>query len=701
MTGDRRLRYFIALASNIGQVAAQDAKAMEAANKQMAGATAKTDKALQQTDKTAEGLGNTLGKKLPRDGKAAETALQRVNEQALQFDRNLRVLATNSALEKQTRYLDRLAQGYDRLAQRSRELGRQLPGAIGNGLDRVTDVGAVGAAGYLGVRAAVGRPLKAYSDLESATTDLKVAMMDAAGKVDKSFGAIAAEAVALGNKLPGTTADYMSAARALVEQGTPPDVIAKGGLRAASYFGVLMGMDQHASAETVAKLREAHGLKDNELVPMADLMQRGRYAFGINPEDYRMVAAYAAPTYNTMGLTGLDNAKKLLAIQGMAAGVGLESSSFGTNFAQMLERIGQIDGRTGKKSKEAKEVRAALAEHGVDMSFYSDKGQFKGIENMLQELAKLRALNPLDQQHALKLMFGVEAGRPAQILVQKGLEEYRAALAKIDSQANIDQRITAKMDTFAMKLEALGGTITNAMAAIAAQTGEMMKPLMDKANDAAGAAGNWFQDHPATGTAAMGALALGGGALAVRGASRMMQIVRGAGKTGAEALKWPTITGASAEVAAKRGGARALAAGLGRSLAGRAAGPVAATAMTAYDLYELGNAGYQLYDATSREGVVLSADARARIAAMPNLSGLGPRVDPTQDIVRLTDPRGQSLMGSAPGGAGPVVQLGEGRLAVSVTVSDERASVQSTVTQQMPLVRLDAGNTNPGSVVRR
>lgn len=86
----------------------------------------------------------------------------------------------------------------------------------------------------------------------------------------------------------------MAAASALKEQGMTESAITGGGLKASAYFGVLAEMNQYQSATTIAKMREAYGLGDNELPEMANLMQKSRYAYGIHPDDFRAVAQYAA-----------------------------------------------------------------------------------------------------------------------------------------------------------------------------------------------------------------------------------------------------------------------------------------------------------------------------------------------------------------------------------------------------------------------
>jgi len=344
-------------------------------------------------------------------------------------------------------------------------------------------VGAAVTAGAVVTKSVIANPVRSYADLETAQADLKIALMSKGGKVSDAYGEIMKQATELGNKLPGSTKDFVAAASALKEQGMTERAITGGGLTASANFGVLANMDQYQSATTIAKMREAYGLGADELPEMANIMQKARYGYGISPDDFRGVAQYAAPTYNTLGLTGADNAKKLLAVQGMAAGVGLENTSFGTNFAMMLQRTATIDSHVGENGKEAKEVRQILAEFGIKMNFFSKQGKFAGIENMFAQLEKLKPLSDQDRIRVLTKMFGTEAARPASIMVEKGgVAGFKESLGKLESQADMEDRIRTKTSTLSSKGESLSGTWENTKASAAKGIGEMLKGVTDGVN---------------------------------------------------------------------------------------------------------------------------------------------------------------------------------------------------------------------------
>ena len=692
-TQELRLRYFIQLASNIGATSKREAQEYERAQERMTRSTKLADRSVKD------------------------------------LERSIGQLAHNSTVERQVRYFDRLAAGIDR----ARDKARQLKSAMAEGAQALPELAAMGAAGYYGGRAIMAPPLRAFANLEEATIALRTAMMDGTGKVDKAFGDIAKTAERLGNQLPGTTKDFFGSATELIRQGVRPELVAGGALEASSKFGVLMKIDQGQAARTIAKVREAYGLQANELPVAADLMQRASFQAGIDPQDFLDVARYAAPVYNTMGLTGIDNMRKLLAVQGMAAGVGLESTSFGTNFAQMLNRLSQIDQRVARNSPESKQVRELLSKHGIQLDFYGKDSGFLGIENMLEQLAKMRGLSTVDKQHIAKVMFGDEAGRPAQIMMDRGLEGYREALAGMDRQASLDQRLDSVLMSLTAKLEALGGTIEGVMARIAAPLGGGSKPILDRANGLFGDLGGYFEANPAVGTATL----LGAGALgvagAVRGSGALINMARNMASGGRAASTAATAAraagafnpfsglGVAAPVVARSPSMMARLAGAGRFL-----GPGVALAGVGLESYDVmtderltamgkakGVAGAFAGGAGAFGGAKLGMMLGAGLGPLGILAGaliggglgymggkglsswaLG---SSDRDFVQLTAPGGAKL-GGLQGGGQTTLQIGEGVLRVDVNVqSDGGVTTQAAMLRPMQLLRVEAGATDPGS----
>lgn len=384
-------------------------------------------------------------------------------------------------------------------------------------------------------------PIGAHVRQDDALNALQVAMMDQNGKVGASYEALKKQAVELGNILPGTTADFVGTARALMEQGVAVESVLGGGLKAAANMSVVLRVPAEQAGEMAAKLREAYKLSDSELTKMADSMQRAKFAFGMKPSDLMAASSYQAPMLNQLGITGLGNTNKMLAIQGMAAQVGLEGSSFGTNFSMMLSRLSRgpeaIEG--AKKGMKA-EARKVLEKSGVKFDFFDKKGNFAGLDHMVKELEKLKTIKEkLGDKAAMDVaeaMFGAEAGRPAMIIAEQGMKGFQEAQKKMEDQASLDDRIKKTLESTRNTWDSLTGSVENFGAAAAGPAMLALHPLINQLNNAAGALTAFAEKHPnAAKWIGIGALAIIGGAVALLSLGTALSVARFAW-TGAQLL---------------------------------------------------------------------------------------------------------------------------------------------------------------------
>lgn len=320
--------------------------------------------------------------------------------------------------------------------------------------------------------------INAYSEQESAMTQLRNTMTDAAGKVDKNFDVINKKAIELGNALPGTTKDFIEAARALKEQGMKPEAIAKGGLEASAYLGVRLNLDQERTAEIIAKAREAHGLKSEDLPAAADYLHRTKTAFGLNHEDMFEAMKYSATDLNIKGQVGdISKMKEYLAMEGVASQQGLQGSSFGTNFSHMLKNMSFIsEGVKAMKGPAGTYVEELLAKRKINLGFYTAKGNFAGFENMVMQLEKLKVLKPVEQDIVLKKYFDTEGSRPAAILMKLGVAGYRQALAQLENVQSLTAATEKMKKTFAYQKENVEGNAQN----LAAALGKHLIPMAEE-----------------------------------------------------------------------------------------------------------------------------------------------------------------------------------------------------------------------------
>lgn len=370
---------------------------------------------------------------------------------------------------------DKAGQGFSRLQQRIHQCSQAM-----------TEMGTKATALGQGLVSALKTPITAFADLDEASTQLRVAMMDNFGQIPPQFAEINRQAIELGNVLPGTTADFVNSARALIENGTALETIVGGGLKAASYLGVILKLPQAGAAEMVAKFREAFGLAEHELVKMADMTQRAKFAFGLGPEEIKYAAQYAGATLNNLKLVGIENTKMFLAMQGIARQKGMEGSVFGTNFASMLNNIGMMESKLHRNSKIMKEVNADLRHAGISLQFFDKAGKFVGLENMVAQLEKLKVLSAQDKLNVMNRLFGMEGGRVASMLSDAGVGGLHGALDTMARQADLMQRIEETNKSAKNIWEALTGTITNFWAAFGGPMVTALYPYMKAVNDFVG-----------------------------------------------------------------------------------------------------------------------------------------------------------------------------------------------------------------------
>lgn len=682
MSASARFAFYLDLISNAGKKSEQDARLVERAQKQMADAADRT--------------GNRMSA----------------------LERTMADLSRNTSVERQVMWMDRLARSVDNAKEKFGSLRR----AMAEGSQRLPELLAEGVPAFMAGRGVISKPIKAFATLEDASAALRSALTDAKGQLDEAFPKILTNATKLGNQLPGSTKDFVEAAVALKDQGVPPSVIASGGLDAASYFSAVAKMRPADAAETIAKAREVHGLAPEDLLKMADVMARTKSAAGMRPTDFLEADKYVGPGYRLAGWLGLENTKKLAAIQGQAQQNAIDPSQFGTSMRMILLRLAQTDRRsTGKKMNEILGSGSSL-----DLDFYDSQGNVGTIENMLGQFAKLRKLNPKQRSLVIEQLFGAESSGLANLLVDMGPEGLHKQMSSIDDQASITQRLNIQLETLNSRAEALAGTFENLLAAMGKQLGnDVAKPAASWLNDVSGNLGDWFNENPTAGSVAT----IGGGlvaALAARqagGALWRSVMGRMGGSKAASDLIFPTLEGA-APAASRFGGASRW---LGRAAPALLLGAGGYGVMTDESLTGTGKAremgglfssafggwggwagGAALGATIGSAFPVVGTAAGGLIGGV--LGGLGGSFaarsaydwlmpsNSQRDYVQFMQPTSRGLLATGGvQGLGTQLGLGEGKIALDVRVFDDRVTASPTVQQQMPLVRLDAGSTDPGS----
>lgn len=310
-----------------------------------------------------------------------------------------------------------------------------------------------------GLAAGLTGSLVAFAKQEDAATGLKVAMMDASGAVGSDFEKINKLAIGLGNKLPGTTADFQNMMQMLVRQGIPAQNILSGVGEASAYLAVQLKKTPEAAAEFAAKMQDATGTASEDMMGLFDTIQK---AFYLGVDDTNMLSFFSKTSsiLKMVSKDGLTAARALAPISVMMDQMGMEGEASGNALRKVFQA-----GFDGKKMKAANRL---LSRKGIQLDFTDGKGEFGGLDNLFKQLNKLQSLTTKQKTTIIKQIFGDDAEtlQVLNALIDKGKTGYDQIQEKMGKQADLNRRVNAQLSTLSNIWESLTGTAVNGLAAI-------------------------------------------------------------------------------------------------------------------------------------------------------------------------------------------------------------------------------------------
>lgn len=333
-------------------------------------------------------------------------------------------------------------------------------------------------------------PIRAYSESENAANQLAGSMMGPGGKIAPEFLRLNKLAIALGDRLPGTTADFQNMMTMLRRQGMSAQVILGGLGESAAYLGVQLQMAPTDAAEFAAKLQDATQTTEKDMMSLMDVIQRGYYA-GVDPGNMLQGFSKISAAMDIIKQQGLDAAKTFAPLLVMADQASMAGESAGNAYRKIFQAT--------LNNKKISKANDELAGTGIKLSFQNSKGQFAGLENLYKQLDKLNKITDDGKKQAVKAaLFGDDAEtlQALNIMITKGIAGYRETAAKLDNQATLRERVEASLNTLGNKWEAAGGSFTNAMASIGETVAPVLKNIADWLGNLASALDGFVKRHP-------------------------------------------------------------------------------------------------------------------------------------------------------------------------------------------------------------
>lgn len=356
----------------------------------------------------------------------------------------------------------------------------------------------VAAAHAYGAKRLLEKPITAYAQSETASVDLRAAMMKSDGSVSAEYEKINSLATKLGDKLPGTTADFKNLMTMLMRQGVSAQTILGGTGEAAAMLSVQLKKAPDAAAEMTAKLQDATRASEKEMLAIMDQVQRLYYT-GV--EDGNILGAFSklSPALDTLKIKGEAAMKQMGPLVGMLDQAGLSGESAGNAMRKVFTRM-----------MDTKKIAKATKGSGIDLDFTDGKGEFGGFDKMYAQLEKLKSLTTEKRLGILQKIFGDDAEtlQALNTMIEKGKAGYKEFAKKMEAQASLNQRVNEQLGTLTNLWDAASGTFTNFLATMGESVAPELKSLTQWIADLNSKLSTWAAQNPTAAAAIMKLIAL-------------------------------------------------------------------------------------------------------------------------------------------------------------------------------------------------
>jgi TP901 family phage tail tape measure protein len=251
-----------------------------------------------------------------------------------------------------------------------------------------------------------------------------------------------------------------------------------------------MKISYQDAAEATAKFKQAFGIADKDLLPFIDDIQR-MGNMGVKVEEMKFAFSKIGATMKGLGLDGLKAARDVEPLIGLLIKGGASGETVGTNLGSMID-----DSVRFKGSKSEKNFNSLNT--GIKLDFADAKGNFKGVNNMIHEIQKLKNIkSDVVRVNAIEAIFGKgEAASMAKTLMVEGTAGVEKFSSEMKKQADINQRAKIASEGINNTWEALTGTAANLAATIGASIAPELKGLTNFFNSATDGITKFSKAHP-------------------------------------------------------------------------------------------------------------------------------------------------------------------------------------------------------------
>jgi len=406
---------------------------------------------------------------------------------------------------------DSASGGLDRFEAKLRTVGRTGEAELAK-LDKLrSDLNkdlAIGGAGLAGLKV-LKEGVQVAADYQSVMTDLRasIAQTGTDGKVNYNLLAqemVEAEAVAvrLGNKLPGTTADFAQMMQTMKQNGLDVKTIVGGAADAVGNLAVASNAVPKEIAADFARFGNLFKLNPEDFTPAADVFSRIYSSTGqTSAELIEATKYFQGRVGQSLQIGGLKDAEKYTRLFGFLGKQGMTGSMAGMGLTNFFNAYNTHRDKLKDLEKST----------GIKLDFFDKQGKFVGLDSVMEQMSQFDKLSAKDRTQWMETMFGTLGAGVGNVMIDtKGWKAFNEEQNKTIS---LQDKTAMKAQNYNNQMEALEGTLTNLKVAVFEPMLPAATAIVDKANQLAGILQGFAKSHPDIAKYAVAFLGIGSAAL--------------------------------------------------------------------------------------------------------------------------------------------------------------------------------------------
>ncbi|WP_182252856.1 phage tail tape measure protein [Microbacterium esteraromaticum] len=334
-------------------------------------------------------------------------------------------------------------QGTDAAAKKVRELGSETE-KLAQKREAFNTLGTAAVGFGSAVALGIGMAVAKFADFDQQMSYVQAATHESAANMNLLRDA----ALDAGARTVFSATEAAGAIEELSKAGVSTADILSGGLDAALDLAAAGGMRVADAAAVAATTLKQFGLEGRDASHIADLLAAGAGKAQGDVSDMAQALKQGGLVANQFGLSVDETVGTLSAF----ASAGMLGSDAGTSFRTMLLRLANPTGEAAEMMQE------------LGINAYDAQGQFVGMQSLAGQLqTSLSGLTQEQQNAALAIIFGQDAIRGANVLLQEGADGIRKWTTEVDAQGYAAETAAMRLDNLKGDWEAFTGALDTAM----------------------------------------------------------------------------------------------------------------------------------------------------------------------------------------------------------------------------------------------